>query len=60
MPNYLFLKKNYKKNLWNFLKACIFWGKINKFKKAHYRNAEINSNTQLFPLHNEPSPMPVG
>ena len=46
-----------------FFEKHIFFGKMNNFKnkiKTIYRNAEIIRNTHPFPLHNEPSLMPVG
>ena len=58
MLNYLFLKKKRIINLIEFFEKRIFFGKTNNLKK-NYRNAEIICNTHLFPLHNEPSPMPV-
>ena len=61
----MFLKKkmNNKFN-GNFYNAHIFFCKINNFKNLYfflpiYRYSEIIDNTHLFPLHNEPSPMPV-
>ena len=42
-----------------------FFRKINNFKNVLkkiqiFRNSPIIGNMHLFPLHNEPSPMPVG
>ena len=65
MLNYLFLtfwKKLYNKFYIIFWKGHIFFGKWTTliFFLTIYSNAEIIGNMHLFPLHNEPSTMPVG
>ena len=63
MPNYLFKKKRII-NFMELFEKHLFFSKINNFKIIFflqiYRNAEIIGNKHLFPLHNEPSLMPVG
>ena len=57
-----------KKWIINFMKVFEmrkFFAKINNFKNLYkkmqiYKYSEIIGNTHLFPLHNEPSLMPVG
>ena len=53
-----------KKNYGIFLNMRIFFGKINfricKKKIQIFRYSAIIGNTHLFPLHNEPSLVPVG
>ena len=55
MPKYLFEKKL----IINFLKLLKIY-KFGFFFLQIYRYSEIISNTHLFPLHNEPSPMHLG
>ena len=43
-----------------FLGAKLSTLKICKKKIQIYRYSDITGNTSLFPLHNEPSLMPVG
>ena len=66
MPNYNYLKK--KKliiNSMEFFEKCrFFFGKISNFnnlkkKNPIYSYTAMIGNTHLFPLHNEPSSMPV-
>ena len=49
----------------NFFEMCIFFCNLNNLKEGNffltiYRYSEIIGYRHLFPLHNEPSPMPVG
>ena len=62
MPNYLFLKKMNNKFYEILLKYAYFWGEIYIYLKICKKNYKFIGipNTHLFPLHNEPSPMPVG
>ena len=44
-----------------FFEMRIFFGKqLKVVKKKNHIYSEIIGHTHLFPLHNEPSPMPVG
>ena len=62
MQNYLILKKKCIINFREFFENRVFFWQHDNFKILFpiYRNSEIICNTHLFPLHNEPSPMPVG
>ena len=56
------MNNKFKGIFWN---ACIYFCLINNFKNKKiklliYRYSEIIGYTHLFPLHNEPSLMPVG
>ena len=59
-------EKKMKINFLNFFEKHVFFWQNKQLKKKSkkklpiYRNAEIIGNMHLFPLHKEPSPMPVG